>query len=54
MQEQLNEKFRDHKLKGNYTGRRECHIEPDWILIYKLENDEKIFERTGSHSLLFK
>jgi addiction module toxin, RelE/StbE family len=45
---------RDHPLVDNYVGRRECHIEPDWLLIYKLDGDEIIFERTGSHSDLFK
>ena len=45
--------FRDHKLVGNYTGRRECHIESDWLLIYKIDNDNLIFERCGSHSELF-
>lgn len=50
----LDKKYFDHKLIGNYRGRRECHIEPDWLLIYKLEKDEIIFERTGSHSELFK
>lgn len=45
--------FRDHKLVGKYTGRRECHIESDCILIYKLDNDRLIFERFGSHSELF-
>ncbi|MEO8666250.1 MAG: type II toxin-antitoxin system YafQ family toxin [Ignavibacteria bacterium] len=50
----LIQKFRDHKLRGEYMNRRECHIEPDWILIYKIENDEIIFERTGSHSELFE
>lgn len=44
---------RDHKLIGNYQGRRECHIESDWLLIYKLEEKRIIFERTGSHSDLF-
>ena len=47
-------KNRDHNLTGEYTGRRECHIEPDWLLIYKISGDEIIFERTGSHSDLFK
>ncbi|MBI5967946.1 MAG: type II toxin-antitoxin system YafQ family toxin [Deltaproteobacteria bacterium] len=41
---------RDHQLIGNYAGRRECHIEADWLLIYKLEEDRIIFERTGSHA----
>jgi mRNA interferase YafQ len=53
--EPLAPRHRDHVLIGNYAGRRECHIEPDWLLIYKLdeENAEIIFERTGSHSDLF-
>lgn len=41
---------RNHQLIGNYAGRRECHIEADWLLIYKLEEDRIIFERTGSHA----
>jgi len=45
---------RDHQLVGNYAGRRECHIEGEWLLIYKIEKDRIIFERTGSHSNLFK
>lgn len=44
---------KDHTLKGNYTGSRECHIEPDWLLIYRIEGDELILEDTGSHSDLF-
>jgi mRNA interferase YafQ len=48
--------YKDHVLKGNYAGCRECHIEPDWLLIYKIITREKvvIFARTGSHSDLFK
>jgi len=46
-------KNRDHALSGNYVGRRECHIEPDWLLVYKVDDDLIIFERTGSHSDLF-
>lgn len=46
--------YRDHVLSGNYKGRRECHIEPDWLLIYKLEGNAIIFERIGSHADLFK
>jgi mRNA interferase YafQ len=45
---------RDHKLFGNYQGRRDCHIEADWLLIYKIENGTIIFERMGTHSDLFK
>lgn len=50
---ELEERYREHALVGNYRGRRECHIEPDWLLIYKLEGNEIIFERTGSHADLF-
>jgi len=45
---------RDHQLVGSYAGRRECHIEADWLLVYNLEKEWIIFERTGSHSDLFK
>ena len=45
---------RDHQLVGSYAGRRECHIEADWLLIYKIEKEWIIFERTGSRSDLFK
>ena len=45
---------RDHKLTGNYAGRRDCHIESDWLLIYKIEDEFIVFERTGTHSDLFK
>lgn len=50
---ELPRKNNDHKLIGSYLGRRECHIEPDWLLIYKIQKDEIIFERTGTHSDLF-
>jgi len=53
-EERLEAKYKDHKLVGNYKGRRECHIESDWLIIYKLLDDEIIFERTGSHSDLFE
>lgn len=54
-QQPLPEKYRDHNLSGNYTGYRECHIEPDWLLIYKIFNDKLVLvlTRTGSHSDLF-
>jgi len=52
--EPLAERYRDHPLKGNFKNRRECHIEPDWLLIYKLNDTEIIFERTGRHSDLFE
>jgi mRNA interferase YafQ len=47
-------KLKDHKLSNNYKDRRECHIEPDWLLIYKPHEKSIIFERTGTHSDLFK
>jgi mRNA interferase YafQ len=47
-------KFKDHKLIGNYKDRRECHIEPELLLIYSVDNDELTFERLGTHSELFK
>lgn len=53
-EESLNAKYKDHKLVGNFKGRRECHIEPDWLLIYKVADSEIIFERTGTHSDLFE
>ena len=54
-QQALPEKYRDHNLSGNYTGYRKCHIEPDWLLIYKIFNDKLVLvlTRTGSHSDLF-
>ncbi len=55
-QEKLDPKYREHNLAGNFKDRRECHIEPDWLLVYKLDRKEKIiiFERTGSHSDIFE
>jgi len=53
-EEPLAKRQHDHPLVGNYSGRRECHIEPDWLLIYKLLNTEIIFERTGTHADLFE
>ena len=50
----LNQSYRDHQLSGNWKGHRDCHIEPDWILIYRIDSDSLYLERTGSHSDLFK
>lgn len=50
----LPSKYRDHKLIGDYSGSRELHIEPDWLLIYKPSSQEIVLERTGTHSDLFK
>lgn len=51
----LPEKNRDHPLTGNYAGCRECHVSPDWLLIYEISHDELILylTRTGTHSDLF-
>ena len=51
----LPQKYLDHPLTGNYAGHRECHITPDWLLIYKIEGDILILSltRTGTHSDLY-
>ena len=49
----LPEKNKDHQLIGGFSGCRECHIEPDWLLIYKQMGDELHLVRTGTHSDLF-
>ncbi len=49
----LPEKYRDHYLTGNWRGHKECHIKPNWLLIYQLTEDKVILTRTGSHSELF-
>lgn len=53
--ESLDEKNRDHALTGTWAGHRECHILPDWLLIYRIENDVLVLTltRTGTHSDLF-
>jgi len=53
-EEPLDPLHRNHKLIGNWQGRRECHIESDWLLIYKTEEGRVIFERTGTHSDMFR
>jgi mRNA interferase YafQ len=52
----LNQKLKDHSLSGDWTGYRELHVEPDWLLIYKIipSKNTVIFVRTGTHSDLFK
>ena len=52
----LDIKYRDHALTGNYKGARECHIEPDWLLVYEIYGDVLVLMiyRIGSHSELFK
>ena len=51
--EELDERHRDHALSVNWSGRRDCHIQPDWLLIYRRDAEELRLERTGSHSDLF-
>lgn len=52
----LDERYRDHGLVGNYAGFRECHILPDWLLIYAADKEQLILtaSRTGTHSDLFE
>jgi mRNA interferase YafQ len=52
----LRPEYRDHPLRGDFAGSRDCHLEPDWILIYTLmdKTTHVRFERTGSHSDLFR
>lgn len=55
-EEALDERNHDHALSGDYAGFRECHIKPDWLLIYAIDGDKLILtaSRTGTHSDLFK
>jgi mRNA interferase YafQ len=52
--EPLDEKFKDHAMQGDYAGTHDCHINPDWLLIYTIVDDELRLIRTGSHSELFE
>lgn len=52
--EPLPQKNRDHFLSGNHSGRKECHITPDWLLIYEVDGNDLYLDRTGTHSDLFK
>ncbi len=51
---ELPPEFHDHPLIGRYKNNRDCHIEPDWILIYAIEAAELVLYRTGSHAQLFR
>ena len=53
MGETLPDKHKDHALTGNWVGHRECHILPDWLLIYRIEDEVLALARTGTHSDLF-
>ena len=50
----LDERYRDHAIGGKWSGSRDCHIEPDWVLIYRVSDENLFLERTGSHSDLFR
>ncbi len=52
----LDARYRDHDLSGNYKGTRECHIEPDWLLVYEIRDEVLVLMlyRLGTHSELFK
>ena len=52
-QKPLPAKYKNHKLRGSYVYQRECHIEPDWLLVYKRDETTLTLERTGSHADLF-
>ncbi len=52
--EKLPQKNKDHRLKGTLKDCRECHVEPDWLLIYRIEGSELCLVRTGSHADLFE
>ena len=51
---ELDEKYKNHQLIGNWKHHSECHLEPDWLLIYRILEKDLFLERTGSHSDLFK
>ena len=50
---QLGKRYRDHPLRGEWEGHRECHLGSDWLLIYRVDGGQIIFERTGTHADLF-
>ena len=52
--ESLDPRFRDHPLRGEWTGSRDCHVEPDWVLIYSVDEKSLRLERTGAHADLFE
>ena len=50
---ELESSLKDHKLKGEYLGYRECHVKDDWILVYRIEDNELLLCRTGTHEEVF-
>ena len=53
-EERLEARYKDHPLQGKYVGARDCHIQPDWVLIYAIVDEELRLIRSGTHSDLFK
>ena len=53
-QEPLSRQYHDHPLRGHLKNFRECHIEPDWLLMYRIEGNNIYFTRTGTHADLFE
>ncbi len=53
-EQKLDPRYKDHPLTGNWKNHRDCHIEPDWLLIYSRDDENLYLERTGSHAELFK
>jgi len=53
-QAELPEAYQDHPLRGNWKGYRDAHIEPDWLLLYRVDDDELQLARTGTHADLFQ
>ena len=51
---ELEPQYKDHPLIGKWKGHRDCHVEPDWLLIYRITADDLYLERTGSHAELFR
>lgn len=51
--ETLPSEYQDHPLKGNFKGCRDCHIEPDWLLMYRQHDEALYLERTGTHADIF-
>jgi mRNA interferase YafQ len=50
----LSESYQDHPLRGNLKGYRDAHLEPDWLLLYRVEGEELLLARTGTHADLFQ
>lgn len=53
-EKELDKKYKNHKLSGNWKGYFDCHIADDWVLVYKIEDKTVIFQRTGTHQDIFE